>query len=96
VRAESAGCAWLVRLPPELAAVLRENLLVHVAEADSGLVEGLLQRAGGTPFFPTSYALAVQQGSTEGVPGAEDAAGRHATAVVHTSNDVKQMAVPSG
>ena len=50
------------------AAGLLDDLLVDVAEADRGRVEGVLQRAGGTPFFLVSYAQAVRQGSVEGVP----------------------------
>ena len=50
------------------AAGLLDDLLVDLPEDMPGLKEGVLRRAGGTPFFLISYAQALQQGSKEGVP----------------------------
>jgi len=49
------------------AAALLEDLLVDTP-GDSDLVDGVLRRAGGTPFFLVSYAQAVQQGGVDAVP----------------------------
>ncbi|MGH2388509.1 MAG: ATP-binding protein, partial [Chloroflexota bacterium] len=50
------------------AADLLDDLLVDLAEGERGLVEGVVQRAGGVPFFLVSYAQALHQGSVAGVP----------------------------
>jgi tetratricopeptide (TPR) repeat protein len=50
------------------AADLLDNLLVDLAAQDSDFVDGVLQRAGGTPFYLISYAQALRQGSTAAVP----------------------------
>ncbi len=55
-------------LAPEEAAALLTHLLADGVGGERGLVEGVMHRAGGTPFFLVSYAEALHQGSTQGVP----------------------------
>src|SRR5581483_1541531 len=50
-------------LAPEEAADLLNDLLIDMADQDRDLVQGALQRAGGTPFYLISYAQALRQGS---------------------------------
>ncbi len=50
------------------AAALLEDLLLNVASEDRGVLERILQRADGMPFFLVSYAQAVQHGGVAGVP----------------------------
>ncbi len=49
------------------AAALLEDLLVDTPRG-GGRVDGVLRRAGGTPFFLVSYAQALRQGSVDEVP----------------------------
>ncbi|HET7036178.1 MAG TPA: AAA family ATPase, partial [Thermomicrobiaceae bacterium] len=55
-------------LAPEEAATLLDHLLVDMAAGERGEAAGVLQRAGGVPFFLVSYAQALQQGSSAAVP----------------------------
>ena len=55
-------------LAPAEAAALLAHLLADGAGGEPSQAEGVLRRAGGTPFFLVSYAEALHQGSTQGVP----------------------------
>ncbi len=58
----------LGRLDAADAATLLTDLLGGRSEEHRALAEHALERAGGVPFFLVSYAQALHQGSTEGVP----------------------------
>jgi tetratricopeptide (TPR) repeat protein/transcriptional regulator with XRE-family HTH domain len=58
----------LGRLDTADAATLLTDLLGGQSEEHRALAEHALERAGGVPFFLVSYAQALHQGSTEGVP----------------------------
>ncbi|HEU0026640.1 MAG TPA: hypothetical protein VFQ25_05945 [Ktedonobacterales bacterium] len=64
------------------ATALLEDLLVDVTDADHSLVEGVVRRAGGTPFFLVSYAQALQQGCVDEVPWDLAQGVRHRAAVL--------------
>ena len=55
-------------LAPEEAAALLANLLVDAPGGGGEHIQRVVQSAGGTPFFLVSYAQALHEGSTEGVP----------------------------
>lgn len=69
-----AAQAGLVRQRPlgpletaEASALLR-SLLASTGQVDGPIVEQVLARAGGVPFFLISYAQAIEQGGPDGVP----------------------------
>jgi predicted ATPase len=55
-------------LSPEEAAAMLDHLLADGAGGDRPVPGQVLARAGGHPFFLVSYAQALRQGSTQGIP----------------------------